>query len=126
MSEHWNPMKKEIKEWLDERIHEFATQENRNAWISEEQWLECYLYTEIQEIFFFSFPFELYEWIAKLAESQGRCKLDKLIVWTPELMRRLEASEDRIVRTVGHWLDRTIGNFITEFAVDTTVSYNEA
>lgn len=37
MSEHWNPTKKEIEEWVDEIIHEFATQENKNAQISEEQ-----------------------------------------------------------------------------------------
>ena len=41
---------------------------------------------ESMEIFFFSFPVELYEWIAKLADSQGRWKLDNPIVWTPELV----------------------------------------
>ena len=43
-----------------------------------------------------SFSSELYEWIARLADSQGRYKLDQQIVWTPELVRRLEASEDKI------------------------------
>lgn len=81
---------------------------------------------EIHEIFFASFPSELYEWIAKLADSQGRCSLDKPIVWIPELVRRLEASVDKIVQAVDHWLDRNIGGFITEFTVDTTVSYSEA
>ena len=41
-------------------------------------------------------------------------------------MRRLEASEDKIVRAVDHWLDQIIGGFITEFTIDTTVSYSEA
>ena len=41
-------------------------------------------------------------------------------------MRRLEASEDNIACTVDHWLDRIIGGFIIEFAVDTSVSYSEA
>lgn len=54
------------------------------------------MYTEIHEFFLASFPFELYEWIAKLADSQGRCMLDKPIVWTPKLVRRLEASEDKL------------------------------
>ena len=63
--------------------------------VFEEKWLECYVYIEIHELFFASFPSELYEWIAKLADSQGRCRLDKTIVWTSELMRRLEASEDK-------------------------------
>ena len=67
----------------------------------------------------------MYEWIPKLTDSQGRCNLNNPIVWTPELVCRLEASEDKIVRVVDHWLDRIIGGFITEFAVDTLVSYSE-
>jgi len=58
--------------------------------------LDHYLYTEIHEIFFASFPSELYEWIAKLGDNQGRRRLDKPIVWTPELVCRLEPSEDKI------------------------------
>lgn len=85
-------MKKEIEEWLDKKIHEFTTQENTNPQVSKEQWLERYLYTEIHKIFFSSFPSELYEWIGKLVESQGRYRIDKPIVWTLELVRRLEAS----------------------------------
>ena len=81
---------------------------------------------EIHEIFFASFSSELYDWIARLAGSQGRYKLDQPIVWNPELVRRLEASEDKIAQVVNHWLDRIIGGFITEFTIDLTVSYNEA
>ena len=100
-------------------------QENRNLGVSKEQWLDRYLYTEIHEIFFASFPSELYEQTAKLADGQGRCRLDKPIVWTPKLVHRLEASEDNIVQVVDHWLDRIIGGFNIEFVVDTTVSYSD-
>ena len=54
------------------------------------------------------------------------CRLDQPIVWTPELVRRLEATKDKIAHTVDHCLDRVIGGFITEFVIDTTVSYSEA
>ena len=40
-------------------------------------------------------------------------------------MHRLEASEDKIACVVDHWRDKNIGGFITEFAVDTSVSYSE-
>jgi len=123
---HWNPTKKGIEDWLDRKIQKFAVQENRNLILSNEEWLDCYLYTYIHEIFFTSFPTELYEWITKLANSQGRCKLDIPIVWTPKLVRRLEATEDKITCVLDHWLDRIIGGFITEFVVDTSVSYSEA
>lgn len=46
---------------MDKKIHEFAAQENRNPQVSKEQWLEHYLYIEIHEIFFASFPSELYD-----------------------------------------------------------------
>lgn len=81
---------------------------------------------EIHKLFFTSFPSELYEWIVKLADSHTRCRLDKPIVWALELVRKLEASEDKISRDVYHWLDLIIGGFITKFAVDTKVSYSEA
>ena len=122
MSWHSNPTKKEIEKWLDKNIHKFVAQENKNPRVSKEQWLEHYLYTEIHKIFFASFPSKLYEWIVKLVNSQGRCRLDKPIVWTPELVHRLEASEDKNVHVVDHWLNEIIGGFIIKFAVDTLVN----
>lgn len=64
-----------------------------------------YIYADIHEIFFTTFPVQLDEWIARLANSMGRCRLDHPIMWTPELVRMLEATEDKIARVVGHWLD---------------------
>ena len=87
--------------------------------------MDHYVYTKIHEILFTSFPSELYEWIVRLADSQGRYKLDQLIVWTLESVCRLEASEDKITRVVDHWLDQIIGGFITKFTVDTTMSYRK-
>ena len=100
-------------------------QENKNLRLTKEEWLDYYLYTEIHEIFFASFPIELYEWIVKLTDNQGRWKLDNPTVWTPDLVRRLEASEENSVCGVDHWLDRIIGGFITEFTIDTFVSFSK-
>ena len=83
------------------------------------------LVQEIHEIFFCTFSIELYKWIAKLADGQGRCRLDSPIVWTTELVRRLESYEDNLMRAIDHWLNRVIGGFVIEFAVDTSVRYNE-
>lgn len=62
----------------------------------------------------------------KLADSQGRCRLDKPIVWTPELVRRLEASRDKITHAMDHWLSQIIGGFIIEFVVNTSINYSKA
>lgn len=93
----WKPIKKEIEDWLDKKNHKFATQENRTPQVFEKKWLDHCVYTKIHEIFFASFPSELYEWIAKLVDSQGRCRLDQPIVWTPKLVHRLEPSKDKLV-----------------------------
>jgi len=61
--------------------------------------------------------------ITKLTNSQGRCRINKPILWTLELVRGLEASEDKITHVVDHWINQIIGGFITEFVVDTLVSY---
>ena len=87
---------------MDRKIHKFAAQENRNPQQTKEEWLHCYLHIEIHEISFTLFPTELYEWITKLVDSQGRWKLDNPIVWTPELVHKLEASEDKIAHIVDH------------------------
>lgn len=126
MSEQWNPTKKELEDWLDQKLHEFLAKENRNLQILKEGWLDCYIYTKIHEIFFATFLIELYKWIVRLVDNAGRCRLYQPIVWTPELVHKLEASKDKITRAIDHWLDRLIGGFIIDFAIDTTVSYSEA
>jgi len=68
-SEHWNPTKKEIEDWLDQKLHEFVTQEDRTPQITKKRFLDCYVYTEIHKIFFVTFSLELYDWIARLADS---------------------------------------------------------
>lgn len=45
--------------------------------------------------------------------------LDRLIVWSPKLLWRLDTSEDKIKRVVDNWLDRVIGGFVIEFSVNT-------
>lgn len=97
MSEHWNPTKKEIKGWLDQKLHEFMVQENKTPQMFEKRWLDRYIYMEIHDIFFMFFLSKLYEWIMMLADSQGRCKLNQPLVWTPKLVLKLEASEDKIM-----------------------------
>jgi len=72
MWEHWNPIKKEIEEWWDLKLQEFVVQENKNPQVSKVDWLDRYIFTDIHEIFFASFPVELYEWIARLADNVGR------------------------------------------------------
>lgn len=47
-----------------------------------------------------------------LADNVEKCRQDQPIVLTPELVHKLEASEDKIACVVYHWLDRVIAGFI--------------
>jgi len=69
-------MKKEIKDLVDQKLHNFVAQENKSPKIFEKRWLDRYAYTEIHEIFFAYFSSELYKWITRLADNEGRCKLE--------------------------------------------------
>jgi len=61
-----------------------------------------------------------------LVDGQGRWRLNGPIVWTPELVWILEASNAKIMHVVNHWLDHVIEGFVIEFTVDTSVNYSEA
>jgi len=122
----WIPTKKEIEKWIDRKLHEFVTQENRNPHLSKEKWLQRYLYIEVHKVFFSTFPCELHEWLTKLANSEPTWKDDDPIVLTPELVKRLEEFDYKVARVVDYWIDSILGSFITEFAINTSVSYSEA
>lgn len=85
-----------------------------------------YLYLDETEKFFYFFPCELHEFLSRLAYNQGMLRLDDPIVWTLEPVRHLEASETNIAWAVDHWIDQILRSFVTEFSIDTIVSYSES
>lgn len=103
----------------------FVTQENRSPKLSKEQWLQIFLYIDEIGAFFYLFPPELHEWLYMLVDSQGQWRLDSPIVWTPKLVRHLEASESNITWAVDHWIDCILGIFVNYFMIDINISYSE-
>lgn len=93
--------------------------------MSKEEWLNRYLFTDEHDIFFCSFPCELHEWLSKLADSEDKWNLNSPIVWTRELVKCLEASKNKIVWDIDYWIDRIMGRFITEFAINMSTTYSE-
>lgn len=122
----WNPSKKEIQEWVEQKEWEFAEEENRSPCLSTERWLEKYIFKDQYEIFFGSFHVELYEWISRLNERNNYFKGDEPKECIAELIQRLKKIDNRISRIVDLWIDRILGGFITKFTVDSIVPYSEA
>jgi hypothetical protein len=94
--------------------------------MSNEQWMQRYVYTELHEIFFGEFPIILTEWLERLVENTGRYQNATPRNWTPELVRQLNYVSNNTSHAVDFWLDSILGGYITEFAVDCTQSYSVA
>jgi len=73
--------------------------------------VQRFLYTDETEAFLYFFPNELHEWLSKLVDSHGTWRFDVPIVWTPELVRFLEASRSNITWVIDHWIHYTLEAF---------------
>ena len=73
----WHPELSEIKAWFETKAKEFAEAKNRNPNHDSEAWLQKYIYTDVHEVFFATFPSELQLWVERLADSTGYVRSDK-------------------------------------------------
>jgi hypothetical protein len=66
----WFLSKTKIQKWIEEQEKDFTEAQNKNPSISIEDWLGRYICIDIHNIFFGGVPKELYEWLARLADTQ--------------------------------------------------------
>jgi hypothetical protein len=52
----WRSTEKEISKWLERKERESALKNNRNPRMSDKQWMQRYVYTELHEILFVMSP----------------------------------------------------------------------
>jgi hypothetical protein len=74
-------------------------------------------------VFFCDFPHVLQEWIKRLKDNHPTNQIRQL-EWKPVEIVQLQQVDNKFTRVVDFWLDNIVEGFITEFAVDTTNSYN--
>jgi hypothetical protein len=80
--------------------------------------LQRHLFTDIHDIFFGGIHQELFEWLARLADTQFEITSRPHVVWTPALIQKVKRVDNVVSKEVDHWFDSTIGGYITEFAID--------
>jgi hypothetical protein len=68
----------------------------------------------------------MYEWLARLADTQFEIRSRLPMVWTSELIKTFKEVDNTVSQAVDHWFDSTIGGYITEFFVDRIESYSQA
>ena len=121
----WNPSREEIQLWVESKEKQFTERENRNPWLSVEDWLQRYLFTDLHESFFAMFASQLYAWLSRLVENETFSQRVRPTEWTLEAIQRLEQIDNPISRAVDYWLNSLLEGFVTEFAVDTLKDYSE-
>jgi hypothetical protein len=122
----WFPSKTYIQKWIEDQERDFAKSQNKNPKLSTEDCLQRYIFTDIHKIFFGGIHQELFEWLARLADTQFKIISRPPMVWTSTLIQKVKRVDNVISRAVDHWFDSTIGGYITEFFVDKVESYSQA
>ena len=122
----WHPELSEIDTWFEAKTKEFAEKENRNPNCNTEAWLQKYIYTDVHEVFFATFPSKLHSWVSRLAACSAHIQSDKPTEWNHEAVHRLKNIDNAISRAVDIWLTNLLSGFIIEFVVDTVKAYSEA
>jgi hypothetical protein len=120
----WFPSKTKTQKWIEDQEKDFVEAQNKNSNLSSGHWLEKYIFTDIHKIFFGGIHQELYEWLARLADTHFEIRSRPLVVWTLELIKKVKRVDNVVSRAVYHWFDSTIGGYITEFVFDRVESYN--
>ena len=115
----WNPSREEIQQWVESKEKELIERENINPRFFFEDFLQRYIFTDLHESFFATFPSELHAWLSRLVENETFSRRVKPIDWTLEAIQRLEREDNLISRIVDYWLNSLLEGFVTEFVVDT-------
>jgi hypothetical protein len=122
----WFASKIEIQKWIDDQEKDFVEAQNKNSNISTEHWLERHIFTYTHKIFLGGIHQELYEWLARLEDTQFEVRSRPHVVLTSTLIKKVKRVDNIMSRAVDHWFDSTIGAYITEFVVDRVESYIQA
>jgi hypothetical protein len=109
---------------LERKKRDFSEQENINPHMSDKQWMQMYVYTDLHEIFFDELPIILTKWIEILVEKTGRYRSITPRNWIPKLVRQLNYVINPTTPAIDFWLDSILGGYVTEFSIDCIQSYN--
>ena len=121
----WHPELSEIEAWFETKIREFTETKNRNPNRDSEAWLQKYIYTDVHEVFFATFPSELHSWLARLADCSRHIQSDRPTQWNRAAVQRLKNTNNVVSRAVNFWLTILLSVFIAEFVVDKAKEYNK-
>ena len=86
----WFPSKTETQKWIEDQEKDFDEAHNKNPNLSSKDWLEKYIFTDIHKIFFGGIHQELYEWLARLVDTQFKIRSRPPVVWALEMIKKVK------------------------------------
>jgi hypothetical protein len=119
------PSKIDIQKWIEDQENDFVEAQKKKPKINTDDWLGRYIFTDIHEIFCGGIHQELYEWLARLANTQFEIRSRPPVVWTLMLIKKIKRVDNVVSRAVDHWFDSTIRGYITEFYINRVESYSQ-
>jgi hypothetical protein len=96
----WFPSKTKIQKWIEDQERDFVEAQNKNPKLSTEDWLQRYIFTNIHEIFFGGIHQELFEWLARLADTHFEIISRPPVVWTPTLIQKVKRVDNTSSRSL--------------------------
>jgi len=103
---------------------EFAERENINLRRSNKDWLQDHIFIDIHEQFFAEFPIILSEWMLRLKDESAWCSNGESKEWMPENIQQLKEISNHISRAIDFWINSILKGYVTEFAIQYTMSYS--
>jgi hypothetical protein len=92
----WFPSKTKIQKWIEDQERDFVETQNKNPKLSTEDWIQRYIFTDNQEIFFGGIHQELYEWLDRLADTQFKIKSRPPVACTLKLIQKVKRVDNAI------------------------------
>ena len=90
----------EIQKWIEYQEKDFVEAQNKNPNLSTKEWLGRYIFTDIHKIFFGGIHKELYEWLARLEDTQFEIRSRTPVVWTMSLIKKVKRVDNYASRVV--------------------------
>jgi hypothetical protein len=119
----WNPTKAEIERWLKTKELEFVQKDNKNPKLTPIKYLDKCVFSNLHEVFFCDFPHLLHEWLLRLKDNHPTIRIRQR-EWNHVEITQLQQINNKFTHKVDFWFDSIVAGFITEFAVDTAMSYS--
>jgi len=89
------------------------------------RWKDRYIYTNMHGIFFFEFPYLLYEWLKRKIDTNTALRPLELVVSDQAIVYRLKSLDKKWNQSIELWFSWLKEGYIIEFVVEYIDPFSE-